>query len=224
MNKRSIFISAVLLVLTVTIHGQNKFNRELSVGGSLGMGVSTVSFVPDIKTNYLLGTHFGFTGRWITENHLGLILEMNYSQQGWDEKFDDTSLQYTRKINFIDIPFLTHIYFGGKRVRFFVNLGPKIGFAISESTTNNLPKDFEESMDIRVQKLHGKPIEKKFAWGVGGGPGIEIRTGVGNFLLEGRYFYGLGDLFNNRRDDPFPQSSSQLIMGKLTYLIPIKRK
>lgn len=222
MNKRFLLISIALLVSAITTHGQNTFKRELSIGGSFGMGVSTVSFVPKVQTNFLLGTHVGFTGRWITENHLGIILEVNYTQQGWDEKFEDKTLQYTRKIDVIEVPFLTHIYFGGKRVRFFINLGPKIGFVINENTTNNLGS-FEESLDDRVQELHGKSVEKKFAWGIGGGPGLELRTGIGNFLLEGRYYYGLGDFFNNRKEDPFPQSSSQVIFGKLTYLIPLMK-
>ncbi|MDR1203553.1 MAG: PorT family protein [Tannerellaceae bacterium] len=222
MNKRFIILlSIVLFVFTIAINGQNTFKKELSIGGSFGMGVSTVSFVPKIQTQFLLGSHIGFTGRWITENHLGLILEVNYTQQGWDEKFEDKTLQYTRKIDVIDVPFLTHIYFGGKRVRFFLNLGPKIGFVINEKTTTNLSGDFEETLDSRYRELHAKLVEKKFAWGIGGGPGIEIRTGIGNFLLEGRYYYGLGDFFNNRKGDPFPQSSSQVIFGKLTYLIPL---
>jgi hypothetical protein len=221
MSKRFILLSIALLVVAMAANGQSAFRKELSVGGSFGMGVSTVSFVPKIQTNYLSGVHIGFTGRWITENHLGLILEANYTQQGWDEKFEDNTLQYTRAINVIEVPFLTHIYFGGKRVRFFMNLGPKIGFVINEKTTTNLPADFEESLDSRYRELHTKPVEKKFAWGIGGGPGIEIRTGIGNFLLEGRYYYGLGDFFNNRRGDPFPQSSGQVIFGKLTWLIPL---
>ncbi|MDR1402309.1 MAG: PorT family protein [Tannerellaceae bacterium] len=221
MGKRFISISIILFVFAVAIHGQSAFKKELSMGGSFGMGVSTVSFVPKIQTKFLLGTHIGFTSRWITENHLGIILEVNYTQQGWDEKFEDKMLQYTRKIDIIEVPFLTHIYFGGKRMRFFINLGPKIGFVMNEKTVNNLPGDFEETLDSRYRELHAKPVEKKFAWGIGGGPGVELKTGAGNFLLEGRYYYGLGDLFNNRKGDPFPQSSSQVIFGKLTYLIPL---
>ncbi|MDR0747966.1 MAG: PorT family protein [Tannerellaceae bacterium] len=221
MNKRFILQSIALFVFTVAMNGQNAFKRELSIGGSFGMGVSSVSFVPRIQTQYLTGAHIGFTGRWITENHLGLILEVNYTQQGWDEKFEDPALQYTRNIDVIEVPFLTHIYFGGKRVRFFINLGPKVGLVMNEKTTTNLPGDFEEALDSRYRELHAKPVEKKFAWGIGGGPGLEIRTGIGNFLLEGRYYYGLGDFFNNRKGDPFPQSSSQVIFGKLTYLIPL---
>ena len=67
---------------------------------------------------------------------------------------------------------------------------------------------------------HDMPIEKKFDWGLCGGPGIELRTGIGSFLLEGRYYYALGDIFNSRKEDYFSKSSSQVISAKITYMIP----
>lgn len=67
-------------------------------------------------------------------------------------------------------------------------------------------------------------VQKKFDWGLCGGPGIELRTGIGSFLLEGRYYYALGDMFNSRKGDTFSKSSSQIISAKLTYLIPIFSK
>lgn len=65
------------------------------------------------------------------------------------------------------------------------------------------------------------PVEKKFDWGLCGGPGLEIRTGAGSFLLEGRYYYALGDIYGNQKKDPFPKSASQVISVKLTYLFPL---
>jgi hypothetical protein len=67
------------------------------------------------------------------------------------------------------------------------------------------------------------PVEKNFAWGICGGPGIELRTGIGSFQIEGRYYYGLGDIYGNRKSDHFPQSSSQLYFVKITYLVPIMK-
>ncbi|MDR0431621.1 MAG: PorT family protein [Tannerellaceae bacterium] len=222
MKKRTALIIAIFLPFVAIVHGQNTFQKELSIGGSFGMGTSWVSFVPKIQTNSLTGTNIGLTGRWITENHLGIMFEVNYSQQGWDEKFADKSIRYTRRLNFIDIPFLTHVYFGGKRVRFFVNLGPKIGFLLGESTTKENLDMLPAATDERPGRLREQSVQKNFAWGICGGPGLEIRTGIGSFLLEGRYYYALGDLFNNRKGDDFPQSSSQAILGKLTYLIPLR--
>jgi hypothetical protein len=48
---------------------------------------------------------------------------------------------------------------------------------------------------------------------------LEVRTGIGNFILEGRYYYGLSDVFNNTRADVFLNSHNQVITVKLSYLI-----
>ncbi|MDR1980034.1 MAG: PorT family protein [Tannerellaceae bacterium] len=218
-------IVGVSFVFVAEVNGQASFTKELSIGGSFGMGMSTVSFAPKIKENQLPGFHAGITGRWLTEKHLGLTGEINFSQQGWDEQFDDPQYHYTRRITYIDIPVMTHIYFGNNRFRFIFHLGPKVGYAISEHTTTNvqtgdpLPPNNGEKATI----LRDKPLENKFAWGICGGPGIEIRTKVGYFILEGRYYYALGDIFHSKREDPFSMSSSQLFMGKLTYLIPLTK-
>jgi hypothetical protein len=213
------------LALGLSAHPQRQpFNQELSIGGSIGMGISTVAFVPRIQQKQLPGNHLGLTFRWITERNLGLQAEVNYSQQGWSELYDDPGYKYIRRLNFIDLPFLTHIYFGGKSVRFFVNLGPKIGFLLNESTTENVtaspPPDTQPAYQTAQWNL---PVKNSFAWGLCGGPGIEVRTGIGIFQLEGRYYYALGDIFGNRKADHFPQSSSQVIFGKISYLLPLSK-
>jgi hypothetical protein len=208
--------------------GQHNFRQEFAVGGSFGMGVSSVSFVPKVQENQLLGAHGGLTVRWLTETFAGLVLEVNYSQQGWDEHFDDAaSYHYTRRLNYIDIPLLSHLYYGfwNDRVRFFVNVGPKIGFLLGESTTQKVnpssPPIDEITGRPHTSQQWDMPVENSFSWGICGGPGFELRTPIGYFQLEGRYYYSLGDIFGNRKSDPFPKSSSQVIFGKLTYLIPL---
>lgn len=214
-------VTTVLLCLAIAagIQAQDKtFRQELAVGGSFGMNFSDVSFAPNkVNTKMMTGYNGGLTLRWNTEKNLGLQAELNYSQQGWDEQFDDPQYTYIRTINYIEVPIFTHIYFGSKRFKVFVNLGPKVGYAFSESTEENL----NGATPNRENKQHNMPIEKKFDWGLCGGPGIELRTGIGYFLLEGRYYYALGDIFNSRKEDYFSKSSSQIISAKLTYLIPI---
>ncbi|MDR1258661.1 MAG: PorT family protein [Tannerellaceae bacterium] len=222
------FLAAVSgLMVAINASGQNKFKQEFSIGTSFGMGVSSVSFVPSVQEDQLLGAHAGLTVRWLTESFAGLVFEVNYSQEGWEEHFDDPAYNYTRRLNYIDIPLLSHLYAGNKRVKFFFNIGPKIGFLISESTSGKF-----DASSPPIDEITGKPhtseqwdmpVESRFAWGICGGPGFELRTGIGIFQLEGRYYYSLGDIFGNRKADYFPKSSGQVIFGKLTYLIPLKK-
>ena len=167
----------------------------------------------------LLGATFGLTGRITMGEYVGLQAELNYVQQGWEEMYEERpELKYSRRIDYLQLPFYTHIQFGGDKVKGFLNAGPQIGYMISESTKN----DLNGEQPGRVNEQHNMPVEKKFEWGISGGAGIEIRTGIGYFLLEGRYLYSLGDIYGTKRSDYFTKASGQTITAKVSYLIPLK--
>lgn len=220
MIKKIIAILCISLAFASDSRAQAKFKQELSVGASFGVNFSSVSFSPRVKQSMLMGFNGGAVLRWNTEANMGLQTEINFTQQGWKEKYDEhPEYEYSRTLNYVEIPFLTHIYFGSKRVKVFVNLGPKIGYEISESTKSNL-----QGIDLQTSgptEQHSLPVEKKFDWGLCGGPGLELRTGIGYFLLEGRYYYALGDIYRSRKKDPFAKSAPQVISVKISYLLPI---
>ena len=136
---RKVIATVIISLVTLNyIQAQDKFKRELSLGASFGTTFSKVSFA---QTKVQQKMKMGYTGglRWITEKNLGLQAELNFIQHGWDEKFEDQpQYKYSRTINYFELPVLTHIYFGSKRFRVFVNLGPKIGYAFGEKTDENL--------------------------------------------------------------------------------------
>lgn len=215
--KKIAIIFILFLAVTTLGRAQVKFEQELAVGGSFGVNFSSISFTPKVNSKMLMGYNGGLTLRWNTEKNLGLQAELNFSQQGWDEEFDNPSYKYSRTINYIEIPFFTHIYFGSKNFKAYLNLGPRIGYAFSEKTDENL----NGASPNRENAQHDMPINKKFDWGLCGGPGIELRTKIGYFLLEGRYSYSLGDIYKSRKEDVFAKSSAQVFSAKLTYLIPL---
>lgn len=217
---KKVLITAIICATTLgSAVAQKKFQQELSVGASFGTTFSTVSFSPTkVQQKMKLGYTGGVTLRWVTEKNLGLQAELNFAQQGWNEMFEDQpEYKYSRTINYLELPILTHIYFGNKNFRFFINLGPKIGYAFGEKTDENLNGASPNTENTQ----HDMAIEKKFDWGLCGGPGIEIRTGIGSFLLEGRYYYALGDIFNSRQEDYFSKSASQVFSAKISYLMPL---
>lgn len=216
-----------IIILTIAAYlfscsyawSQTEFKRELQIGGSLGTNFSSISFAPKVKTKQLMGLSGGISARWIAEKNVGLQAELNYSQNGWDEDFEGLPYEYTRKMNYLEFPFLTHIYFGSNNTRFFINLGPKIGYLLSDSESKNFSDKPEGTSKPTDQ--YGKKIERNFAWGLCGGPGFEFKTKAGIFSLEGRYYYSLGDIFNSRKQDPFPKSSSQVFSVKLAYYLTV---
>ena len=205
---------------------------EFAYGLSGGTTFSSVSFSPRVLQNKRTGLTFGLTGRMTMGENVGIQLELNFAQQGWDENFETTeateednalpsaqiNYQYSRLLNYFQLPFYTHVRFGGDKVKGFINAGPQIGYLIGESTRENL----NGAQPGKVNIQHDMAAQKKFEWGISGGGGLEIRTAIGFFILEGRYLYSLGDIYNTRREDPFSKASGQVISVKLSYLKPFR--
>lgn len=217
----------LLMVAFAMIYGikaqvQEPFKREFAIGFGGGINFSQVGFTPKVPQTFLQGIHGGLTVRWITQKSLGLTAELNFAQQGWKENFADVAggehYFYNRTINYIELPFMTHFYGGNKRVRFIFNVGPKIGYYLSESTEENVG----DKEPLRTNFQHSMPVENKLDWGVCGGPGFELRTGIGIFILEGRFYMALGNIYGNSKADNFPKSNGMTISAKLSYLINIR--
>ncbi|WP_299234116.1 porin family protein [uncultured Bacteroides sp.] len=197
--------------------------HNFSIGISGGVNFSNVDFAPRIKQGYLVGPQMGFTARYISEKYFSMICgiqaEVNYSQRGWKEVIEDNSGDsYQRAMNYVEVPLLAHLAFGkehGNGARFILNLGPQIGFLIGEKETHAMPSIQKEQ--------YGKAAENGFDYGLIGGGGLEIRTGIGHFLLEGRYYFGLSDFFNSTKKDYFSRSAHTYICGKITYLFDIRK-
>jgi len=206
-----------LLICSALCAQENSFQSEWKFGANAGLTFSRVRFNPHIPQNPLMQGTIGVTARYISEKHFGVQVELNYAQRGWDEKTDTVINlnEYSRSLSYLELPIMTHIYFNlGKRARMVFNLGPQIGYNIGEEVLkkriftdpDNVPNHFNEK------------IQRKFDYGIIFGTGLEIRTGIGFFILEGRYSFGLSDIFNNTRSDEF-QASPNLVLGtKLTYL------
>lgn len=236
---KSLLIGFVLLAgIALPAHaqlGEQRHNFAIGVNG--GMNYSTASFQPTIKQNGLMGITGGITARYISEKYFAMIcgaqIEINYSQRGWDEEFkteSDTPGEvtftkddsYTRTMHYLEIPFLAHLAFGkDKGAQFFVNIGPQIGFMISEKEKRT--GDWSEA-DRYPNEQYGKKIENKFDYGIAGGAGLEIRTKkAGNFLIEGRYYFGLADFYKSTKKDPFARSAHNVISARITYLFDLKK-
>ena len=232
--KRSLTIFIAIItcgLLPVSVNAQlQDQRRNFAVGINGGVNLSTVSFQPSIKQGKLVGPEFGVTARYISEKYFkmicGIQIEANFSQRGWKEVIEDGSGDaYHRTMNYVEVPLLAHLAFGkdqGHGVRFVLNLGPQIGFLISEKEHKSDPWH-PENRPQGTMEQYGKYADRKFDYGIIGGGGLEFRTGIGNFILEARYYYGLSDFYNNSKKDYFGRSGHSYIGGRLTYLFDIRK-
>lgn len=215
---KRIFTLAFIILLTLAqqlSYAQQKFEPEWSFGVNAGATMSRISFSPRILQTMLIQPTGGISVRYISEKNVGLLAELNYSMRGWQLKQDSLVNKdvYARSISYLELPFMTHIYIeSGKRVRFFINLGPQIGYYLGAKELDRDIKSDETYYDMKVKN--------KFDYGIVAGAGIELKTGIGRFALDGRYYFGLSDVFGSTRSDVFQRSSNQVIGVKLVYYIP----
>lgn len=233
MKKQSIIalLSFLCLSAGIPVHAQLQDPRHnLAIGINGSVNLSSVSFEPSIKEKTFLTPSFGVTIRYISERYLkmfcGIQAEINYSQRGWKENIDDgTGDTYQRSMNYVEVPLMAHLAFGkdkGYGARFVLNLGPQIGYLLGESEKKSEAWHPNERPSGVIWQ-YGKMAESKFDYGIVGGVGIEARTGIGNFLLEARYYFGLSDFYHSTKKDPFSRSAHSYIAGRLTYLFDLKK-
>ena len=203
--------------------------NTLSIGVSGGMGTSRVSFVPSIKQTLSLGPTFGVSIRHISEKYFFLIcgtqLECNMASRGWTEMIEDGSgNEYTRIINYVEVPFLAHLGFGReyRGVQGHINLGPQVSYLLSEKEIygGQTPWDITTRPN-NVTEQYGKTVENKLDYGITASVGLELRTGIGNFGVEGRYYFGLGNIYGITKRDYFARCANSTISVRATYSITL---
>ena len=242
---RNFIISAILSIVPVAMTAQiGEHRNDLAIGFNGGLNMSSVSFTPKVSQAKLNGITGGLSVRYVCEKYFSTVCslygEINYSQMGWKEDIVDvndmpvinttTGLpeEYSRTVNYIQVPLMAHLAWGReqKGFAFFVNLGPQFGIYMSESTKTNCDFSDRNAAD-RVNPVCAQDtmaVENKFDYGIAAGAGIEFsHPKVGHFLLEGRYYYGLGNIYGDSKRDYFGSSNFGTITVKLAYLFDIVR-
>ena len=179
---------------------------EYAVGIRGGTTWSLVSFNPSIAQSSLpLTYHGGVQFRMVSEKFFGIKLELNYAQRGFNDKDGH------RQFDYIELPFMSHITFGQKLFRFFIDLGPEVSYLIKDYpiTSNSLQ--------------HSSTIKNKFDYGLVGGLGFEFNTKYGIYTVDARYNFGLNNIFGNSATEYFKSSTNQNITLSLAYLFPIRK-
>ena len=224
-----------------------EYRTDLAIGGSAGYVMSNVGFVPDVPQGLLPGYTAGLTVRYTCEKYFSSICsilgEVNVIQTGWKEDIRDADnnpiyyaddiakaspLSYERKVTYVQIPFLARLGWGRERkgLQAFIQAGPQIGVYLSESTKTNvmLGRELANKRASQVVAQDTMAVQNKFDYGIAAGGGIELSIPkVGHFILEGRYYYGLGNIFKNSKSDYFGKSNYGQIIIKATYLFDIVR-
>ena len=220
-----------------------EYRTDLAIGFNGGYVMTNVSFTPDVPQDLLGGMTGGLTIRYTCEKYFSSICaitaEVNYTQAGWKERILDVNdqpvyyegdnsdpLRYQRRITYVQVPLMARLGWGRERkgLQAFIQLGPQFGFYLDESTDTNIEQG-RPTWNARVSNVVAQetmPVENKFDYGIVGGAGIEFsHPKVGHFLLEGRYYFGLANIYGTSKSDYFAKSNQSNIVVKLSYLFDV---
>ena len=166
-----------------------------------------------------------------------IVGEVNIAQMGWKEDIlnanDEPVInsvtgvaeEYERQLTYIQVPLMARLGWGRERNGFqaFFQLGPQVGMFLGDKKKSNFDYDSRNRGDrvgaLRDAVMDTLGIQRKFDYGITAGLGLEYsHPKVGHFLIEARYYYGLGDIYKNTKTDYFARSNNSGIYIKLTYL------
>ena len=243
---RRLFLSFLLpfvgIAMAVAQVGQHR--SDFSVGFNGGMMFSNVGFMPEVPQDMHQGLTGGFSLRYTSEKYFNsicaVVAEVNFAETGWKERIWDLNdkpvmrldadepERYERRLTYLQVPVLARLGWGRERrgLQFFFQVGPQIGFLQRESTKKNF-EIANRNVNDRTSPVYAQDtmaVENRVDYGIAGGVGLEFsHPKVGHFMLEGRYYYGLGNLYGNTKRDYFAISNQQSIVVKLSYLFDVMR-
>lgn len=209
----------------LTAGAQSHYTSRTYIGGHTGADFSRVFFTPSVNQSFNIGGNLGANFRYIEEKHFGFIVEADWVQRGWTESFDNLPYKYSRTVNYIEIPFLAHIYFGN-RAKFFINAGPSVSFTIGESTKSNFDINAISSnpdFNNRITYQYSQEVNQKVDYGIQAGLGGEYSLNQKNSIyLEARFYYGLGNMLKSGRTENIRGSNSMTISVSAGYWFRLK--
>ena len=214
--------------------------RAIAVGVNGGVVLNSVGFDPTIKQSMHQGTTFGVTFRMTSEKYFkslcALQIELNYAGLGWKEQVLNAAGEplpdsYQRNMNYVQLPFLARMGWGREKrgAMGYIVAGPQVGYCFGEATKRGASWTIDETTGLpdRPNGLcaqYDLGVQRRFDYGITAGAGLEVDTRAGHFMIEGRYYYGLGDFFNNAKKDVFGRSNNNAIVVKFTYLFDLRKE
>lgn len=234
-----------LLLIALCCHAQVGSHRnDLSIGINGGYILSNVGFSPKVPQTMHGGITGGLTVKYVCEKYFSticsILAEVNYASIGWKENILDRADQpvinpvtglaeeYSRTINYVQIPVFAHLAWGREErgAQFFIQAGPQIGVYLNESTSTNF-NFADRNMTDRANTIVAQDtmaVENKFDYGIAAGIGMEYSLPkAGHFILEARYYFGLGNIYGDSKKDYFGKSNFGNIVFKFTYLFDLIR-
>lgn len=217
----SLWLSTLLVCIAFCgvqpLSAQKRIPREVHLGVVGGANLSEYTFSPNVTQKMTNGYTAGVAVRYIEETLFGLQAELHMTQRGFSDYYEEhQDWKFRRDLTYIEMPVMAHVYFKmGERNEVAFDIGPKLGFYLFDNTSDSMPAGFGQpgtEYESYTSEHHTLPVSKTFDYGIQAGLGYEFKFDRKVSLqVQGRYYYGLGNIWPDTKADVFEQSSNSSI-------------
>lgn len=228
LDKLLCFLTVLVILNTVNAKAQT-FQSEMGIGFHGGVNFSEVKFIEayaDSTTNFKPIQLYsgGVFLKFMAEENAGLQIEFNLSQRGWKED-NYSGYEYTRIMEYYEIPLLTHISLGKKHLRYIINIGPYIAFhqnfaetfEFEQVTRRTIHKSSVIIPESDTSNVYGQIVDNPIDLGFIGDLGIGWVSKFGEIQLKARYSYGMMNVFDKYPEGIYRYSAHRNLYFSFAY-------
>lgn len=125
--------------------------------------------------------------------YTSLVVEPKYLQKGGTQKATISDPDIDMKMNFLEIPIFLKVAYG-EVIRPYVKVGPSIGLLLSSNAEGEVG-GVVSGQPLKVYEADLNDVLESIDFGISVGAGVSLLLGKNTIFLDGRYTFGLVDLW-----------------------------
>jgi len=219
-NFKILLTSVVMFTMLNSVFAQNT-----SIGFRTGATYFTIKN-EDIndQTKFTMGLNLAIPIEFQLSNVLSIQPELHFTQKGtqFEEVLDGSKLTTAIKTSYFELPVLIKTNYGTENFNIYSFIAPSIGYAnnrFQTITSDGLDKiktdiDFIDEENAKSQRWEYSAVT---------GIGAEFKAGIGSFVIDARYSFGLSDntKFKNEKPDDWKKTTNRGCTLSIGYIITL---
>lgn len=195
--KKTFLILSLLAAFQSAVWSQAIIKAGINIA-TMGQEDQNVSR-SDIRNHSIVGPVVGIAGDLNIVNFFAIHPELLYSQSGGRNTYDflGTTTETTYRINYLELPVLAKLKFGGATGGLYVAAGPFLGFALSGKSKVVTDVGGSQVVSEKKYTFDDQDNARRLNYGVVGAAGVRL----GNVTFDVRYNYGINNLLDKDADN-----------------------
>ncbi|MFD2999597.1 porin family protein [Pontibacter toksunensis] len=234
MKSKVLMVLIVAIGMAIAAEGQS-----LSVGPRVGASFTTFRALGgndsyresfNDEYDYAIGAQFGAVFNFSVSKIVSIQPEILYSQKGYETHQPSVAgdptgdISSKLRMNYLEVPVMARISFGGENFKSFVTAGPSAGYWMNgKSWFSFAGREEEKSYEFQDRYVDSMK-DNRLDISANVGVGVAYNVGAGALNLDIRYGFGLSGIskYENDRPSDEPKVGHRTFGVSLAYLFLVK--